>query len=1247
MATKPVIKSKRTRHRRSLASEGMPATNILRSIAMGASISFGGNFFRPLVQYLTKILGVDYALVGELAHDNKEVVNVISAHYTGRFIDNFSYLLHNSPCEHVVNQDICIFPRGVQKLFPQDTDLTALEAECYAGVPLFGSAGQPLGLLAVMDRKPLRNTEEVELVLQILAARAAAEIERRHVDEELAESHRVLSTLMGNLPGMVYRCRNDKDWTLEFASDGCLELTGYSPEDFISTRRISYGQLIHAEDQELVWNQVQAGVREKRPFQLVYRITTAKGEQKWVWEQGRGVFSSADELLALEGFIIDISERIRAEHAVRESNTLLENVFSHPHVMIAYLDAQFNFIRVNRAYAADEGHSPDFFVGKNHFDLFPNAENQAIFRRVVETGEPFVTYARPFAYTEQTEHPERGMTYWDWRLTPIKEDGRVFGLVLLLVNVTDRFKVDAEIRKLSRTVQQTADIILITDRAGVIEYVNPAFEDTTGYARCEAIGKKPSLVKSGAHPPEFYRRLWNTILGGEVYRDVLVNRKKDGSLYYEDICITPLKDDAGRTTHFISTGKDITDRRRAEEALRESETRFRRFSEIALEGIAMLENGKIFDANPRFAEMFGYELPEIIGKTAHELTAPESRAIVDRHISMSDEAPYEAMVLHKDGTAFPVEIFARMVPYQGRIVRVSVLRDITERRQAEDALRESERKFRTLFETANDAIFLMQGEKFVDCNLRTLKMFGCQRHEIIGHTPIEFSPEYQPDGRPSKEKALEKINAAFGGDPQFFEWQHIHLDKTPFNAEVSLNVIEVGGERYLQAIVRDITERMQAQQHLQFLAHHDALTSLPNRALFIERLNHALTRAHWTKRSLAVLFLDMDRFKNINDTLGHNIGDSALNVIAQRLLSCVREGDTVARLGGDEFTVLLEDIATADDVPAVAEKIIDVLSRPFMTEGREFVITASVGISLYPNDGEDSVRLLRHADTAMYRAKEQGRNKYQFYSAEMGAKALEKFTLETNLRHALEHGEFMLHYQPQVSLSTGRIMGVEALLRWRHPELGMIFPSQFLSVAEETGLMNSIDEWVLRTACTQAQVWQSVRHLPLTIIVNLSGRTFSEPRLVEIVARTLETTGLAPGLLELEITENVVMQNAPATVETLEALSRMGVKLAIDDFGTGYSSLSYLKRFPLDTLKIDQSFVSDITTDEDDSAIVTAIIAMGKSLQLRVVAEGVETKGQLTFLREQGCDGMQGYLFNRPVAADETTLILKSGKKLF
>ena len=1087
---------------------------------MGASLSSGENFFRSLVQYLTRTLDMDYAFVGELAPGN-EVVGVLGAHLAGRHVDGFSFPVADTPCHSVANGKLCVHPRRVRKLFPRDRSLAELQAECYAGVPLFGSTGQPLGLLAVMDRKPLRNRETLEPLLQVLAARAATEIERRHIYDELGESHRALSTLMGNLPGMVYRCRNDRNWSMEFISEGCIELTGYTPEDFINNSKVHYAQLIHSEDQERVWNEVQAAVREHRTFQLVYRITTMQGEQKWVWEQGRGVFAPEGELWALEGFITDITQRKKAEVALQESEERLRTVIANIPVVLYMLDRNGVFTLSEGKGLEALGLRPGQVVGQSAFELY----------------------------------------------------------------------------------RDDPDVITALRRA----------------------------------------------LAGETFRTLIRAR----SLVFES-WYSPIRDARGVVSGMIGVATDVTERQRAEQALRASETRFHSVVKTALSVIVVLSpDHRILEFNPEAERIYGRRREEVLGQDYFELFLPRQKwNEVDDDLKQvlagRESRDFENAIRSVDGSKRIIAWnVSRMDDAAGRVIGiVAIGQDMTVRRQAEAALRENELKFRTLFESANDAIFLMKGERLIDCNTQALKMFGCQRHEIVGHTLIEFSPEHQPDGRPSMEKALEKINAAFGGESQSFEWRHIRQDGTPFDAEVSLNAFNLGGESYLQAIVRDITERMQAQQRLQYLAHHDALTSLPNRAMFLERLDHALTRARWTRRPLAVLFLDLDRFKNINDTLGHDIGDGALRVTAERLKSCVREGDTVARLGGDEFTVLLEDIANSADVPAVAQKITDALSRPFELEGREFAITTSIGISLFPNDGDDSLKLLRNADTAMYRAKDQGRNKFQFYSAEMSAKALEKFMLENSLRHALEREQFLLYYQPQVDLSTGRIGGVEALLRWRHPDLGLIPPGQFIPVAEETGLMKSIDEWVLRAACAQARAWQSAGVPPVSMTVNLSGRTLSEPGLADTVGQVLRATGLAPRFLELEITENVIMQNAQATVEMLAALNRMGVRLAIDDFGTGYSSLSYLKRFPIDTLKIDQSFVRDITTDSNDASIVTAIIAMGHGLGLKVIAEGVESQGQLGFLRHQGCDGIQGFLFSRPLPAAEVARLLQDGKKL-
>jgi len=439
----------------------------------------------------------------------------------------------------------------------------------------------------------------------------------------------------------------------------------------------------------------------------------------------------------------------------------------------------------------------------------------------------------------------------------------------------------------------------------------------------------------------------------------------------------------------------------------------------------------------------------------------------------------------------------------------------------------------------------------------------------------------------------------------------------------------------------DITERKQAEARVLHLAHYDELTGLPNRSMFHQRVGHALVQARRSGKELAILFIDLDHFKKINDTLGHEAGDRALKLIAERLRGCLRESDTVGRLGGDEFVVLIEELPRSESVAEVATKILAAVARPFPLDAGEYQFTASIGISTYPGDSEDMQGLMKNADISMYRAKEQGRNNYQFYSVQMNVHTLERLALESDLRHALERDEFRLHFQPKVDIRSGRVTGAEALLRWQRPARALIPPAQFIPLAEESGLIVPIGEWVLKTACLHSEAWLDQGLPRLTVAVNLSARQFAHESLLEDVARTLRDTRLDPAYLEFEITESMVMRDPEHAVKLLGGLKAMGIRLSIDDFGTGYSSLNYLKRFPLDSVKIDRAFIQDLPGNADDAAITRAIIAMAHSLRLKVIAEGVETEEQLGFLRELGCDEMQGYLFSGPLPGDEFVRLLQ------
>ncbi|MBZ0157662.1 MAG: EAL domain-containing protein [Alphaproteobacteria bacterium] len=441
---------------------------------------------------------------------------------------------------------------------------------------------------------------------------------------------------------------------------------------------------------------------------------------------------------------------------------------------------------------------------------------------------------------------------------------------------------------------------------------------------------------------------------------------------------------------------------------------------------------------------------------------------------------------------------------------------------------------------------------------------------------------------------------------------------------------------------QEISERKKMEERIKHQASHDFLTGLPNRMLFMEHLAMALAKARRERTLLAIMFIDLDRFKNINDSLGHAAGDQLLKDVAVHLRECLREEDTVARIGGDEYTVLLSSIARAEDIAGVARKILSLFERPYSVESHTFHISASIGISTYPDDSEYAETLLKNADIAMYYAKEQGRNNFQFYNPSMNVRTLERMILENRLRQTLDRGELVVHYQPQVSIETRQIAYAEALVRWEHPELGLLNPMHFIPLAEETGFIIPLDEWVLRTACAQNRAWQDAGYPPLCVTVNLSARQFQQPNLVELVLQVLHETGLRPEFLELEITESTAMQNIELTIPNLARLNEMGVRFSIDDFGTGYSSLSYLKKLPIQKLKIDKSFIRSLMKDPDYKAIVTAVIAMAHNLKLKVVAEGVENREQFMFLDENKCDAVQGYFFSEPLPAEEFEALMAS-----
>ena len=783
--------------------------------------------------------------------------------------------------------------------------------------------------------------------------------------------------------------------------------------------------------------------------------------------------------------------------------------------------------------------------------------------------------------------------------------------------------------------------LFYTDSKGALNYVNPRWCELSGLSAEQAMGVG-WLQALDSRDRERVRREWlQAVHAGLPYHTECRFRNKLGEVSWTLIQAVPELDETGGHRGYVGTNTNITRLKEAEERIRWSEAELQIILRDMQDTFYRTDaQGHLVRISPSVEKLLGYAVEELLGKSVI-LLCHDVRDC-RRLLSLMKEKggnirDYEIRLQHKNGAVSWVAINAHYYcDAHGRPIGIEgTARDINSRKKIEAQMY----KLSSALQQSADAAMITDPQGIIEyVNPAFEKMTGYRQDELIGKRTNIFRSGKQGAGF-----YRQLWQTILNGKVYREVFVNHRKDGNAYYEEKTITPLkdERGVITHFVATGKDVTSRVHKHKRLRFMAHHDVLTELPNRASFMVILKKSIARAHLHSRHVAVMFLDMDCFKDINDSLGHDAGDQLLKAYALRLQGAVREVDIVARLGGDEFAILLDDMADVNNISHIASKIVTAISPPVVVEGREILLTVSIGISIFPEDGGNAQELLKNADIAMYRAKDLGKNSFQFYSADLRAKALERMTMEGSLRQALDNGEFLMHYQPQLDIKSNQVFGAEALLRWQHPELGLLSPGDFIPLLEESGLIASVGEWVLEQVFFQTRSWHDAGFTSLRMAVNLSNRQFNDPGFIHTVERLIESTGVNPRMLELELTESAIMRNTRAANVALDCLDEMGVRFSIDDFGTGYSSLAYLKRFPIDTLKIDRVFVHDVTTNPDDAAIVSAIIGMAHNMHLHVIAEGVENLGQLNFLRDHHCDAIQGYLFSQPLLPESLTRLLR------
>jgi diguanylate cyclase (GGDEF)-like protein/PAS domain S-box-containing protein len=786
---------------------------------------------------------------------------------------------------------------------------------------------------------------------------------------------------------------------------------------------------------------------------------------------------------------------------------------------------------------------------------------------------------------------------------------------------------------LRAVIDNLAEGVLIYDGSGKVITANPAAEAILGRPLAELVGSRPADRECVASPvdPEHWpvdrHPPLETLATGQPHRDVVKGvLRPDGSRVWISVSTVRVDLPSPHGGHgVVASFVDVTAAEDARRALERNEQRFRDLTELSADWYWEQDTEYRFVDMSTGAQSMGIAAQKFIGKRRWEFAWTNMteedwaahRALLERR------EPFRDLQLRRrdeKGESVTISVSGKPVfDAQGRFTGYrGVGRNITQRKRTKRSLREIVERFRSLTELSSDWYWEMDADlRFTYVSEGIRKVRGISPETLIGKRRWETD-------RVGGDEEMARHRATLEGHLPFKDFvlaRSTSDGKVTYVSHAGKPIFDDQGNfRGYRGVARDITARVRAEEELARMAHYDSLTGLPNRALLQGRLKRAMARADRSQTLLAVMFLDLDQFKEINDSLGHAVGDSVLKEVALRLESGLRSTDTVARLGGDEFTILLEDVRSVDEVSRVAEKLLSSIAERAEVAGHELHVSTSIGATIYPLDDHDADALLRNADLAMYHAKQEGRNNVQFFSHDMSERTEKRVDLLSRLRGAIARNELQLHYQPQVDVRSGGIIGVEALLRWNDPGRGIVPPMQFIPLAEDTGLIVQIGEWVLREACAQARRWLDQGLGPLTMAVNLSPRQFRQKNLVQTVSSILADTGLPPACLELEITESTMMHRAEEAAASLRALHALGVQISLDDFGTGYSSLAYLHRFEVHTLKVDQSFVRDIKSDRDDAAIVSTVITLAKQLKLKALAEGVETKEQLAFLRTRGCD---------------------------